>query len=191
MKLYELVLMFDATLSTEKYSEVLSAVLLTLWDSCVIQETDDMGILPMAYALWAIKSKTYAHLISYKISIDPTALKPALAAMRYIAGLERVFFYSMSATQPFLYYKDVLIQTEKLLATTATGTAARKKSNLLNTAAGKALVHRKAALFLRKFITRFDEIKPRKYSNHTVSLQKKLRVMVIRSRELGMLAYIK
>jgi ribosomal protein S18 len=38
-------------------------------------------------------------------------------------------------------------------------------------------------------MTRFDNIKPRKYSQHSVRVQKKLRKAIIRARELGLIAY--
>lgn len=49
----------------------------------------------------------------------------------------------------------------------------------------------KAVPLLEKYITRFDNIKPRRYSKHSVSAQKKLRKAIIRARELGLLPYIK
>jgi ribosomal protein S18 len=76
-----------------------------------------------------------------------------------------------------------------LLSTSADGTIARKKSNILNTKEWYALLHRKAVGLLRSYMTRFDNIKPRKFTGHSVRLQKKLRQTIIRSRELGMTPY--
>ena len=60
----------------------------------------------------------------------------------------------------------------------------KKKSNLLNHQAAIDLVSRKALPLLKEYLTRFDNIKPRKYSNHSVSMQKKIRKAIIRAREL-------
>lgn len=44
---------------------------------------------------------------------------------------------------------------------------------------------------LRKYITRFGEIKPREYTHNSVATQKKLKTAILRSRELGFLEYSK
>lgn len=67
----------------------------------------------------------------------------------------------------------------------------KKKSNLLNHKSIADLVHRKAVPLLTKYMTRFDDIKPRKYSGHSVAMQKKMRSAIIRAREIGLVAYTK
>jgi ribosomal protein S18 len=44
---------------------------------------------------------------------------------------------------------------------------------------------------LKKYITRFGDIKPRAYTNNSVSTQKKLKTAILRARELGFVAYKK
>ena len=44
---------------------------------------------------------------------------------------------------------------------------------------------------LKKYITRFGEIKPREYTGNSVSTQKKLKKVILRARELGFLTYKK
>jgi ribosomal protein S18 len=44
---------------------------------------------------------------------------------------------------------------------------------------------------LKKYITRFGNIKPRAYTNNSVSTQKKLKNAILRARELGFIAYKK
>jgi ribosomal protein S18 len=44
---------------------------------------------------------------------------------------------------------------------------------------------------IKKYITRFGEIKPRAYTNNAVSTQKKLKTVILRARELGFVAYKK
>lgn len=43
----------------------------------------------------------------------------------------------------------------------------------------------------KKYITRFGEVKPRKYTGNSVSVQKKLREAILRARELGLLSFTK
>lgn len=49
----------------------------------------------------------------------------------------------------------------------------------------------KATKLLMFYITRFGEIKPRRYMGNTVRQQKKVREAIIRARELGVVAYTK
>jgi len=65
----------------------------------------------------------------------------------------------------------------------------KKKSNLLNNQAIAELISWKALPLLKQYTTRFDSIKSRKYSDHSVSMQKKIRKAIIRAREIGVLAY--
>jgi ribosomal protein S18 len=65
----------------------------------------------------------------------------------------------------------------------------KKKSNLLNRQDLADLISWKALPLLKEYLTRFDNIKPRKYSQHSVRIQKKLRKSLIRARELGLIAY--
>ena len=60
----------------------------------------------------------------------------------------------------------------------------KKKSALLNRQDLSSLISWKAIPLLTEYMTRFDNIKPRKYSQHAVRDQKKLRKAIIRAREL-------
>lgn len=65
----------------------------------------------------------------------------------------------------------------------------KKKNDLLKRNDVVELISWKAAPLLQEYMTRFDNIKPRKYSQHSVRVQKKLRKAIIRARELGLMAY--
>lgn len=65
----------------------------------------------------------------------------------------------------------------------------KKKSNLLNNEELTPFISWKALPLLKEYMTRFDNIKPRKYSQHSVRMQKKMRKAIIRARELGLLGY--
>lgn len=52
-------------------------------------------------------------------------------------------------------------------------------------------LNRKSVMMLKKYITRFGDIKPREYTHNSVSTQKKLKTVILRARELGLLAYKK
>lgn len=67
----------------------------------------------------------------------------------------------------------------------------KKKSALLNREDMVNLISWKALPLLQEYMTRFDNIKPRKYAQHSVSVQKKIKKAITRARELGLLAYTK
>jgi len=52
-------------------------------------------------------------------------------------------------------------------------------------------INRKSVSMLKKYITRFGDIKPREYTHNSVSTQKKLKTAILRARELGFVAYKK
>jgi ribosomal protein S18 len=52
-------------------------------------------------------------------------------------------------------------------------------------------INRKAVTMLKKYITRFGNIKPREYTHNSVSTQKKIKTVILRARELGFMAYTK
>jgi ribosomal protein S18 len=52
-------------------------------------------------------------------------------------------------------------------------------------------INRKGVAMLKKYITRFGNIKPRAYTKNSVSIQKKLKKAILRTRELGFIAYKK
>lgn len=53
------------------------------------------------------------------------------------------------------------------------------------------LINWKSVLLLKKYVSRFGDIKPRKYTGNWLKTQKKMRQAIIRARELGLVPYIK
>ncbi len=53
------------------------------------------------------------------------------------------------------------------------------------------LISWKSLSLLKRYTTRFGEIKPRKYTWNAVKHQKQVRKAIIRARELWLLSYIK
>lgn len=67
-----------------------------------------------------------------------------------------------------------------------------KKKNTFNTT-DKYLeyINWKAIHLLRRYMTRFGNIKAREYTNSSVKTQKAIRQSIIRAREIGLLEYTK
>ena len=66
----------------------------------------------------------------------------------------------------------------------------KKKNDFLYNKDNQEYVTWKSMMLLQKYISRFNNIKPRKYNKHSVGMQKKLRKAIIRAREIGILSYI-
>lgn len=67
----------------------------------------------------------------------------------------------------------------------------KKKSDFLANKDNWQYINWKSVSLLKKYITRFDNLKPRSYSKHSVTAQKKLKSAVTRAKELGLLPYVK
>lgn len=52
-----------------------------------------------------------------------------------------------------------------------------------------SLIHWKTVDLLKRYMTRFGNIKPRKYTGLSVKHQKAVRQSIIRAREIGLLPY--
>lgn len=67
----------------------------------------------------------------------------------------------------------------------------KKNKDFFDKADNETLISWKSVELLKRYVTRFWDIKPRKYSWNSVKHQKQLRKAIIRARELGVLEYIK
>lgn len=66
-----------------------------------------------------------------------------------------------------------------------------KKTDLFAKWDNETLINWKSIALLKKYTTRFGNIKPRKYTWTSVKHQKAVRQSIIRARELGLIHYIK
>lgn len=67
----------------------------------------------------------------------------------------------------------------------------KKYKDFFKEAGKESLISWKSVELLKRYMTRFWDIKPKKYSWNSVKHQKHVRKAIIRARELGILEYIK
>ncbi len=67
----------------------------------------------------------------------------------------------------------------------------KKKVDFFSSSENEQLINRKSVNLLKRYMTRFGDIKKRKYTGNSVKHQKAVRQAIIRARELGLLPYIK
>lgn len=66
-----------------------------------------------------------------------------------------------------------------------------KKKDFFAYGDNELLINWKSIALLKKYTTRFGNIKPRKYTGVSVKHQKALRKAIIRAREIGLVPYTK
>ncbi len=91
----------------------------------------------------------------------------------------------MDATQP--YYKFAALNKEltDIIEAQAAKKLGQKVSFFADKRNAKYLCW-KAIPMIKKYVTRFGDMKPRKYTDNSVATQKKLRTIIARVRELGL-----
>lgn len=191
MKKYELVIVCDAKTSDQELVKVITEIEENLWTG--IRKKDDMWLIDAAYKLLGKKDNLKIHVISYYLELDPKEIAIVSQKMTYMKGVIRYFFYSMTNDQPFWIYKDLVekLKEKEEEKTESKASEIRKKSDFLAVGDNSSYVTWKSIPLLQKYITRFNNIKPRKFCKHSVRIQKYVRSQIIRAREIGMLPYIR
>ena len=188
MQKYDLVLLVDASLSETNRKEVVTE-LETLIKKIIVKQ-DDMGLQQLMYDLWSKAWNDKAYVYSYCIEAKAEDLDIIKKHLLYNKAVKRYYVFKMDKNEDFLIFSKVndelntIIETwdPKKLWQKVTFFSDKKNEKYLN---------RKAVVMLRKYVTRFGNIKPRAYTNTSVSIQKKLKNVILRARELGFIAYKK
>lgn len=188
MKNYELVVLLQPQLSKEDHEKTVSEIEnLVKENGGQIVATDEMGLLTLTHEITKAKL-SQAFFLSYHLQLPGEAIQKLKATFAITKGIVRFAFFSMTANEKFVIYKDINktwepVEDSKEPAVKK-GFFATDKDTLAN-------INRKASSFLRNYMTRFGDIKPRRFMGNRVTHQKKVRMAIIRARELGVLPYTK
>jgi len=189
MQRYELVFILDASLTDAKRQEITSKVEETLWSW--ILEKDEIWLLNLKYKLGWVSSYDKAYFYSYFVEIQAKELGEIKKLFLYNKSILRYAFYKMSKTAKFLNFKNVNEELEKIIESRGENKKLNSKMSFFSNNKNTNFLAWKSLPILQKYISRFWELKPRKYTANNVSTQKKLRSVVIRARELWVLQYVK
>jgi len=100
MKLYELVCVIDAWLSSAEITDLRKKI-----EKLVsIKETDDMGLLPLAYPL---NGNDQAYFLSYAVEMDNDMLSTAKTELKLMKWLAKFFFYTMKSGESFMKFSEL------------------------------------------------------------------------------------
>jgi len=188
MKKYELVLVLDPVMKASDRKEKVDEFESKIKD--FVLDKDDIGLLDLKYGLSWKKDKNRAYFVSYCLQLDVDGIALIKKEMLYKDYILRNFLYSMTKTQEFFKFVDLQKKLEATIASWGTQKFGQRISFFANDDNVQYLIW-KSIPILKKYVTRFADIKPRRYTKSSVSRQKKLRRCVIRARELWLLEYIR
>lgn len=189
MQRYELVFLLDASLADAKRQEVVSKVEKTLWDWLL--EKDEIWLLHLKYRLGGVSENDKAYFYSFMIEIETKDVEEIKKLFLYNKSILRYAFYKMTKSAKFLNYKKTNEHLQEIIEKMWENKKLSNKVSFFSNNKNSDYISWKALPILKKYISRFGEMKPRKYTWNTVNSQKKLRVAIIRARELWVLEYVK
>jgi len=188
MQKYDVVLLIDASLSETNRKEVVSEFEKLIKKNIIKQ--DDIGIQQLAYNLGNKTWNDKAYMYSYCIEAQAEDLDMIKKNVLYNKAIKRYFIFKMGKTDEFVLFTKVNDELKTIIE----AWDAKKlwqKVNFFADKKNEKYLNRKSVMMLKKYITRFGDIKPREYTHNSVSTQKKLKTVILRARELGLLAYKK
>ena len=188
MQKYDVVLLLDASLSEINRKEVVSEFEKLIKKSIVQQ--DDMGLQQLAYNLGNKAWNDKAYVYSYYIQAEAEDLDIIKKNVLYNKAIKRYFIFKMEKTEEFVVFTKV---NDELKAIIETWDAKKlwQKVSFFSDKKNARYLNRKSIMMLKKYITRFGDIKPREYTKNPVGTQKKLKTIILRARELWFIAYKK
>ncbi|HCB51070.1 TPA: 30S ribosomal protein S18 [Patescibacteria group bacterium] len=181
MKNYELVLLLNASSQESERKGLISDLENELKDS-VIQK-DDMGLITLAHDLGEKKGNNKFYFVSLYLKADENNIATIKKFFMYNKVAYRYFLFAMNKSDEMVSFEKVTAELNKIIE----GWEEKKMGNKMTfftKAENVKYITWKGLPMLKKYITRFGNIKPRKYTGNAVSVQKKLRNTIIRAREM-------
>lgn len=129
-------------------------------------------------------------MISYFVQAPAADIIEFKKQLVYNKAIKRSVIFKMSTKDQFFVFADLQKELTGIIENRDQKKVGQKLTFFMDSRNAKYLNWKSIAM-LQKYISRFGDIKPRKYTGNTVSIQKKLRETVIRARELGLLEYVK
>jgi len=188
MQKYDLVLLVDASLSENDRKNVISELETIIQK--IIVEKDEIGLQQLMYNLWNKAWNDRAYMYSYCIEAGAEDLDVIKKHLLYNKAIKRYYILKMDKNEQFFVFSKLHDELNAIID----GRDVKKlwqKVTFFADKQNEKYIHRKAVPMLKKYITRFGNIKPRAYTNTSVSTQKKLKKIILRTRELGLIGYKK
>jgi len=188
MHKYELVLLVDHTVKKDDRESMVESFEKNIKENII--KKDDIGLLQLKYDLTGNKGHDTAYFVSYHLTLDGDIIVGIKKELQFNKEVLRYRIFKMAENDPFFEFDDL---QKKLEAEIEWRWKQRigQKTTFYSDDRNKSYLVWKAIPMLKKYVTRFWNIKPRKYTWNAVLKQKKLRKCILRARELGLLEYVK
>ncbi|MEI7562418.1 MAG: 30S ribosomal protein S18 [bacterium] len=129
-------------------------------------------------------------MYSYYVQAPAAEILSFKKQLVYNKAVKRYVVYSMTSTQKMFAFNDLQEELTKIIESWDDKKVGQKLSFFTNKK-NRVYLDWKAIPMIKKYITRFGNIKPRKYTGNSVAIQKKLREVILRARELGLIEYVR
>lgn len=186
MQKYELVLLLDYQAQDTTRKDLLSKFESNFKDNILAK--DDMWLQEMSHDMKGKKWNNRAYFVSYHINADANKLNEIRKNFLYANLVVRYDVFKMWNEQTFFEFDKLQKELEKIIDSRDDKRFGNKIS-FFSLDDNSKYINWKAVVILKKYITRFWNIKPRKYTKNLVKVQKKLRKEIIRARTLGLLEF--
>lgn len=130
------------------------------------------------------------YYVSYYMNLDNEQLQELKKNLLYTNVVVRYEIFRMKQEQATFEYAKLQEELTKIMDKRDDKRFGNKVSFLSHPENDK-YINWKAVSILKKYMTRFGNIKPRRYTKNHVNTQKKLRREIIRARSLGLLEFIR
>ncbi|GHW02323.1 hypothetical protein AGMMS50249_1090 [candidate division SR1 bacterium] len=184
MNKYELVLMLNVSVAEKDRKTFLDE----LEKKFKMLDKDDIGIKDLSFKLKDKSDKAY--FVSYLFEGESNLLAEIKQSLLYNPNVIRYEIFSRDENAQFFHF-ETLQKTFEAELEKLQDKRYGKKLSFFTKKENEQYLDRKAVSMLKKYQTRFGDIKPRIYTGNSVKVQKKLRVQIIRARSLGFLPFIK
>lgn len=188
MQKYELILLLNYQSQESDRLNLLSDFEKKFKDNVV--KKDDMWLQQMHHEMHAKRWNDKAYFVSYYIKSDNSSLKEIKKYFLYANVVVRYNIFKMNQNQEIFEFEKLQKELEKIMDSWDTKRFWNRISFLSHQENIK-YINWKSIIILKKYLTRFGSIKPRKYTKNNVKIQKKLRRAIIRARSLWLLEFVR
>jgi len=188
MQKYELVLLLNSQVQESERNDLLAKI--ESWFKSNIIKKDDMWLLQTAYDIKWKSGNNMMYYVSYYMELQNDQLQELKKNLLYTNVVVRYEIFRMRQEQAVLEYAKLQEELNTIMEKRDDKRFGNKISFLSHPENDK-YINWKAVAILKKYMTRFWNIKPRRYTKNHVSTQKKLRREIIRARSLWLLEFIK
>ncbi len=186
MQKYELVLLLDYQAQDADRKDLLSKFEKDFKDN--ILKKDDMWLKEMSHDMKWKRWNNKAYFVSYHLQAESSTLQEIRKGFLYANVVVRYDIFKMSQEQEFFEFEKLQKELEKIMDARDNKRFWNRISFLSHDENAK-YINWKSVAILKKYLTRFGNIKPRKYTKNLVRTQKKLRKEILRARGLWLIEF--